>query len=38
MRVSKYSKNLIKTTDIGAKWKGDVPIQKNTRRFPKKAK
>ena len=32
---SKYSHNVIKTTTVGAKYKGEVPIEKNIRRRPK---
>jgi len=31
---SKYSHNVIKTTTVGEKWKGKVPIEKNIRRRP----
>lgn len=33
---SKYSHNVIKTTTVGAKFKGEVPIEKNIRRRPRK--
>lgn len=35
---SKYSSNVIKTTTVGAPFKGQVPIQNNTRRHPNKSK
>ncbi len=35
---SKYSSNVIKTTTVGTPYKGEVPIQNNIRRHPKKGK
>ena len=35
---SKYSNNVIKTTTVGEKWGGSVPIEKNIKRHPKKTK
>ena len=31
---SKYSHNVIKTTTVGSKYGGEVPIEKNVRRRP----
>ena len=35
---SKYDHNVIKSGDVGSKWGGSVPIEKNIRRHPKKNK